>query len=181
LLNIQSLPDDIIRSFCSYLTFIQILKLEGVSKRFHKVKNYITNISYSPKKLNDNSHINNMSKIIKVSSSLKKLDLNFNNIGTTGIKLFAQYLSKSLQILKFYNIDLTNEGLEILSPHLPSSLLEIDFGCNHINDDSIDILIKHLPSSLKILNLELNCISVPLIEKLKRITRGRGIKLIADE
>jgi Ran GTPase-activating protein (RanGAP) involved in mRNA processing and transport len=139
-INIQHLPDDIIRSFCNYLTFQEILKLEGVSKRFHKVKKYIICIYFYHKKFS-NEEFNSLCKIIK-GSSLQTLDLWNNKIGDEGVKALAEHLPSSLQTLHLSWNNICTEGAMALAGHLPSSLQTLNLNINNIDAEGKEVLKK---------------------------------------
>jgi Ran GTPase-activating protein (RanGAP) involved in mRNA processing and transport len=200
-INIKYLPDDVIRSFCGYLTLQEILKLEGVSKRFNKVKKYVIYIHFYHKKFS-NEEFNSLCKIIKGSSlqtldlygnkigdegtkalagylpsSLQTLNLDNNNIGAEGVKALAGYLPSSLQTLDLWCNNIGDEGVKALAEHLPSSLQELDLCSNNIGDEGVKALAEHLPSSLQTLDLWNNNISESQKEIIKKLAKEKNIDL----
>lgn len=69
-MNILNTADNIIRSFCKYLTDIEIIRLESVSKRFSKVKQYTTN---KPFRTESSKESNKKSKYVIVGYPLTNL------------------------------------------------------------------------------------------------------------
>jgi hypothetical protein len=151
-MNIQHLPDDVIRCICAYLTLGNILRLERVSKRFNKVKKYITYIKFDKKIFTDKEY-KILCNVIK-ESSLKKLHLNYNRIRDAQTQTLINYLPQSLQTL--------------------------NLNYNSIGGDSakgLRTLIKNLPISLQKLCLRSNKISNRQKEISKKISKKKNIEL----
>ena len=74
-INLTHLPDDMIRTFCKYLTLEDILRFECTSVRFADSKKYIISITHVY--LHDKYQ--HLIKLLKKCSSLQYLNIKYPN------------------------------------------------------------------------------------------------------
>lgn len=87
---------------------------------------------------------------------LKLLDLSYNKIAPSRMRLLARYMPKSLKVLRLSGCQITHEGVEYLASHLPQTLEVLELGSNGLGNESVKYLVPHLPKSLVNLSLRDN-------------------------
>uniref|UniRef100_A0A671NCU3 NACHT LRR and PYD domain-containing protein n=1 Tax=Sinocyclocheilus anshuiensis TaxID=1608454 RepID=A0A671NCU3_9TELE len=98
-------------------------------------------------------------------SHLRELDLSYNKLGDSGVKLLSDLLQDphcKLETLQLYNCSIGEEGCSSLASALrsnPSHLKELDLGCNKLRDSGVKLLadlLQHPQCKLKKTTVSIN-------------------------
>jgi len=114
-----------------------------------------------------NEHIGILSPVISICSKLEILNLSHNEkIGIEGWKTIFLSVSSNLKELTLERNEIRNAWCKALSEYLPSTLELLKLGGNIIGDNGAIALSKHLPKGLKHLNLAVNYIGFEGVNEL---------------